>query len=78
MESRQAKTRSGRKVFVAVLNEDEMSEHDTEGMCISCGNFQGGVEPDARQYECESCQEKDVYGIEELVIMGYVRIEGEE
>lgn len=42
------------------------------GFCLSCGESQDGVEPDACEYECESCGESTVYGAEEVLIMGRV------
>lgn len=39
------------------------------GFCIKCGSEAFGVEPDAREYECESCGENGVYGAEELLFM---------
>lgn len=49
------------------------------GGCTNCGAIIiGGVEPDARKYECEECGERAVYGLEELVIMGMIDIEDEE
>jgi hypothetical protein len=41
---------------------------DDPGFCICCGAGALGVEPDARQYECESCGETGVYGAEELLL----------
>ena len=41
-------------------------EDDYIGICVACGNEQEGVEPDARQYECEDCGKNKVYGAEEL------------
>jgi hypothetical protein len=41
---------------------------DDPGFCICCGADAEGVEPDARQYECESCGEPGVYGAEELLL----------
>jgi hypothetical protein len=41
---------------------------DNPGFCIQCGAEAEGVEPDAREYECESCGEPGVYGAEELFI----------
>ena len=41
---------------------------DNPGFCISCGEEQGGCEPDARGYPCECCNENTVYGAEELLI----------
>ena len=42
---------------------------DNIGICISCGEEQFHVEPDARKYECESCGEPKVYGAQELLFM---------
>ena len=42
------------------------------GYCRSCGTEQGGCEPDARRYRCEACGAHEVYGFEELLIMGEV------
>lgn len=47
------------------------------GLCLCCGEEHSGIEPDARFYRCESCKENAVYGIEELLFMGRVRINGE-
>jgi hypothetical protein len=41
---------------------------DDPGFCICCGAEALGVEPDARQYECESCGDPGVYGAEELLL----------
>ena len=50
----------------------------TNGACLSCGEIVfGGVEPDARQYECESCGEFTVYGLDELLIMGQIELTDE-
>ena len=39
------------------------------GICIACGEDADGCEPDARNYECESCGENKVFGCEELLFM---------
>jgi hypothetical protein len=49
--------------------ERRMTTLDDPGLCIACGNEQGGCEPDARRYECEACGEPAVYGAEELLLM---------
>ena len=54
------------------LEQIEAAIEDQGGFCIACGEEASGVEPDARKYECESCGEKQVYGAEELVMMGLV------
>jgi len=38
------------------------------GICISCGNEQGGCEPDAQHYRCEDCGKRMVFGAEEILI----------
>lgn len=48
--------------------ERRMTTLDNPGFCIECGNEQGGCEPDARGYRCESCGAlKGVYGCDELL-----------
>ncbi len=42
------------------------------GFCIACADEAYGVEPDARQYQCESCGARGVYGVEELLIRGVI------
>lgn len=42
---------------------------DSPGFCVFCGAEAQDVEPDAREYECEACEEPGVYGAEELLIM---------
>lgn len=44
---------------------------DNIGFCIACGAEQHGCEPDMQEGTCETCDEKKVYGAEELLIMGY-------
>lgn len=40
------------------------------GFCLACGEEASGVEPDAREYKCESCGELRVFGAEQILIMG--------
>lgn len=49
--------------------ERRMNSLDNPGFCISCGNEAEGVDPDARNYECDACGRLTVYGCEELAIM---------
>lgn len=54
------------------LEDIEAAAADGAGFCLSCGEEQGGVEPDARRYRCECCGKLQVYGAEELAVMGRV------
>jgi len=47
-------------------------DNEYAGFCLACGEQACGCEPDARQYECESCGKKQVYGIQELLLMGHI------
>lgn len=43
--------------------------NDCIGFCIECGSEQYGCEPDARNYKCEDCGAKKVFGAEEILMM---------
>jgi hypothetical protein len=43
---------------------------DNPGFCLACGADADGVEPDARRYECEMCGAREIYGAEEILMMG--------
>jgi predicted amidophosphoribosyltransferase len=49
--------------------ESEMTSLDNPGFCLACGADADGCEPDARNYECEECGKKAVYGAEECLLM---------
>lgn len=49
-------------------------EDGTLGACRACGEHTSGVEPDARGYECDACGAREVYGLEELVVMGELEL----
>ena len=48
------------------------------GWCRACGDPAGpGIEPDARNYRCDGCGSRQVFGAEECLLMGVVEFEGE-
>lgn len=49
---------------MAAVEEDE-----SIGFCLACGEEAYGVEPDARNYQCESCGEKCVCGAEDILLI---------
>jgi hypothetical protein len=60
----------------------QISEADVlesgNGICLDCGEIQyGGIEPDARDYPCDSCGKHKVYGLEEAVLMGRAYLSAE-
>ena len=59
------------------MTTSEFNHHDdcSDGACLGCGILVvGGMEPDAREYECESCGEFKNYGMAELLVMGKINI----
>jgi hypothetical protein len=46
-----------------------IEEDNSLGFCLGCGAEASGVEPDAREYQCEECGQRKVYGAEELLFM---------
>jgi len=59
------------KTVISIETYHELS-NDYSGLCDTCGNVQGGVEPDAANYKCEACGELDVQGADEYLICGNV------
>lgn len=50
-----------------------------DGYCRNCDAITryGCTEPDASEYHCDDCCKKQVYGIQEAVVRGWIRV-GEE
>jgi len=63
-----------RRIFQMAEWEFGEANEQCEGACLVCGEFQGGCEPDARNYRCESCGALEVYGLEELLLMGRIEL----
>lgn len=80
MQKEQYTTRTGLKQYRPVLSEASYRKltftDGNVGFCLSCGSEADGVEPDARRYTCESCNQAKVYGLEELLMMGLLRLKG--
>lgn len=65
-----------RKLWHSTLTDDvimdacdrRLSSLDNPGFCLVCGSEQDGCEPDAQNYECESCGAEQVFGCEELMM----------
>jgi hypothetical protein len=62
----------------SVQEFQDMCEEDM-GYCIFCHEFtNSGVEPDAENYTCESCNNETVFGAEQALIMGLLTVAGED
>jgi Zn finger protein HypA/HybF involved in hydrogenase expression len=69
------KAKNGATQYMPRLSTIEQNSAEYMGYCLACGEEQEGVEPDARQYECEACGKSKVYGGEELLLMGLVFVD---
>lgn len=60
--------------FPLTMTEEEYTSHTEmdEGMCLECGEIQGCCEPDAENYECESCEAEAVMGFEQMLVEGKI------
>ena len=52
------------KRIIAAIEEDNYI-----GFCRACGAEHDGCEPDARNYLCNECGKREVFGAEELLMM---------
>ena len=50
--------------------QNNMFGMTNDGICLNCHETQSGCEPDAENYECENCGERDVFGAEQILIIG--------
>lgn len=48
--------------------ESRMHTLANPGFCVECGKSSNECEPDARNYKCEHCGKKAVFGAEELLM----------
>jgi DNA-directed RNA polymerase subunit RPC12/RpoP len=68
------KTLQGKKsAWIVQSIADVMAaiENDSNsGWCIKCGANADGIEPDASKYACADCGARQVYGAEQLMLMG--------
>lgn len=60
----------------------ESDFHDLDsrsrGICMECGAERDNCEPDASHYDCEECGMDEVYGVQELLLMGKIEFKEEE
>ena len=49
---------------------DAIEQDDNLGFCLHCGAQAYGCEPDARNYTCDECGADQVFGAEEVLMMG--------
>lgn len=62
--------RNKRGQFLVPQEDYESLLDESCGICRTCGGTTGCCEPDARNYVCEGCGDSEVFGLEELLLMG--------
>lgn len=55
--------------LAVALVEASQTDLSNPGICLACGQIDNHCEPDARKYTCDFCEEKMVYGAQEVLIM---------
>jgi len=63
------------RITYEAMEEIMFGDQAGTGFCRTCGNEQLGCEPDAENYECEGCGAMEVFGAEQLMIMGELEVE---
>lgn len=58
------------------MAEYRLYRNEYWGFCTACQEWTevGGVEPDAREYQCPVCDEATVYGADEALMMELVDV----
>ena len=55
--------------FESELNE-ALELDENRAFCIRCGDTDQTIEPDVERAECECCEQRGLYGAEQLLILG--------
>lgn len=69
------------KLKTITLSEEEYREMafglGNPGVCLSCGDVDefAGCEPDAENYKCNACGERQLFGLEQALVMGHIGFE---
>lgn len=76
MHAEQFTTTKGSIRYRPIVSADSLADIQDEniGFCTACGAFDDCTEPDARGYECEECTAPARYGMEALILRGFVRV----
>ena len=64
------------KQFEYTTEEYQELCDDYCGLCLHCGEIADSTEPDAEEYECDSCGRNQVIGMENALMMGYISLGG--
>lgn len=60
---------------VSMADFDPLGNEDN-GICLACGAVRyGNTEPDAEKYPCDDCEQNEVYGMQQALIMGRITID---
>ena len=58
------------EIYEKAVEAYDYGSTDFLGFCLICGTEHSGVEPDARNYTCNECGRNEVFGIDEIILMG--------
>jgi len=57
------------KTYIEESEFEILFREGVNGICLSCGCTQDGVEPDAMKYSCICCGENEVFGLEVAMLL---------
>ncbi len=60
--------------FTLPVAEYNRTRDEYIGLCLGCGEERECTEPDAHEYPCEACGKNEVFGTEELLLMGALEV----
>jgi len=63
--------------MIFTLTEEEYRNFEEEGvgLCKNCGSERECTEPDAENYDCETCGSGEVSGVGNLLLEGMINID---
>ena len=64
--------KSGKTYFIPFESEliEALELDENRAFCIRCGDTDQTIEPDVERAECECCEQRGLYGAEQLLILG--------
>lgn len=61
--------------IILTIEEFQELQESNSGICTACGEIsESFCEPDARNYLCDSCGKRQVYGMDELLLSGAITL----
>jgi len=72
--------KTGNTYFIPLESEliQALESDEDRAFCIRCGDTDQTIEPDVERGECECCEQRGLYGAEQLLILGMYKRDNAE